>query len=321
MVKKKNNTVIKCHKCKKKIIELPFKCGYCDEFHCSDHRLPESHNCKYLEGKNKRNLNDWKDTLVNIDKNYQQDIDKPNDILNVKLFNSNKFFKKKKSQDIEIYDNVLLEELESTNYDTSDIESESDWSSVSIVSFIFIIGLSLFLAFGSTGESEYSYLSNYVYGGYDATSMDELPITYSISESCGSSQYGRINNAFNILSEESGYVVFFTYVNSNPDIDIKCHLEAVEEDGYYTSGLATLGTIGYSVSGSEIDFYNVNPISNNRFPGGCLTYPNTELHEILHTFGFDHNESRNSIMNSVSSGCVVRSIDNYIIRSLQDTYS
>jgi Zn-dependent protease len=35
---------VKCQYCNKEVA-LPFKCPFCDQFHCSEHRLPENHKC------------------------------------------------------------------------------------------------------------------------------------------------------------------------------------------------------------------------------------------------------------------------------------
>lgn len=46
---------MECDYCKKKIDSLPHACKYCGKIHCSNHLLPESHNCKDLgKAKNKK---------------------------------------------------------------------------------------------------------------------------------------------------------------------------------------------------------------------------------------------------------------------------
>jgi Zn-dependent protease len=37
-------TAVKCQYCNKEVA-LPFKCPFCNQFHCSEHRLPENHKC------------------------------------------------------------------------------------------------------------------------------------------------------------------------------------------------------------------------------------------------------------------------------------
>ena len=45
---------IKCKFCNSKIERIPFKCGYCNQTFCSEHRLPEKHNCETLKIINKQ---------------------------------------------------------------------------------------------------------------------------------------------------------------------------------------------------------------------------------------------------------------------------
>lgn len=40
----------KCSHCGKKIIQLPFKCKFCGEYFCTEHHLPENHECIGLKG-------------------------------------------------------------------------------------------------------------------------------------------------------------------------------------------------------------------------------------------------------------------------------
>jgi len=39
---------MKCQKCQKEVF-LPFKCPYCGDYFCSEHRLPENHECPRIE--------------------------------------------------------------------------------------------------------------------------------------------------------------------------------------------------------------------------------------------------------------------------------
>jgi len=39
---------MKCQKCQKEVF-LPFRCPYCGEYFCSEHRLPENHECPRME--------------------------------------------------------------------------------------------------------------------------------------------------------------------------------------------------------------------------------------------------------------------------------
>lgn len=43
-----------CYLCGEEFENMPFKCKYCGKKFCSDHRLPESHNCTYETGEKKK---------------------------------------------------------------------------------------------------------------------------------------------------------------------------------------------------------------------------------------------------------------------------
>lgn len=152
-------------------------------------------------------------------------------------------------------------------------------------------------------------------------SKSDLPITYKINLStCGSLMAERFNNAFKQIAKETEGIVSFQRVEGLANIDIICYLEVSEEGEYFTSAHATVGKIGGKADNAKMTFYNVDPIGNSRFSGGCVSYPNTEIHEIMHIFGYGHNETVGSIMNPISSGCRVLKIDDYIISDLKRVY-
>lgn len=41
---------MRCHFCEQEKEGLPFRCNYCGNYFCSDHRLPENHNCARVGG-------------------------------------------------------------------------------------------------------------------------------------------------------------------------------------------------------------------------------------------------------------------------------
>lgn len=49
----------KCNKCKKEITDLYFHCRYCNQNFCSEHRLPEDHECEELNKYKEQNKNRW----------------------------------------------------------------------------------------------------------------------------------------------------------------------------------------------------------------------------------------------------------------------
>ena len=72
--------MVKCDYCNHNIDGLPWRCKYCGQIHCSDHRLPESHNCDGLRAHKKRNSERWRKTFVEslgMDSNDEDTWDKP----------------------------------------------------------------------------------------------------------------------------------------------------------------------------------------------------------------------------------------------------
>lgn len=157
-----------------------------------------------------------------------------------------------------------------------------------------------------------------------------MPITYTLKEEeCGAVMTERIKKAFDIISNETDNVVIFEDVSNKSvnesqevDIVIHCYRELKEDKEFYISGEAIYSSEGANpnlIALSDINFYKVNPEANNQFSGGCTGYPNTEIHEILHTFGFEHKEGY-SIMNPISDGCRITMIEKEITDKLKEIY-
>ncbi len=151
-------------------------------------------------------------------------------------------------------------------------------------------------------------------------SQSDVLISYNINDDCSDYMSKRIRKAFRILTEETDSLLYFTEIGIGGDLEISCSIPKDRND--YDLGVADLGTIGYLVKGSTIDFYDIESREEEMSEGLCRRYPDVEIHEILHTFGFDHSTNRESIMAEQSEwGCDVESIDDYIIECLKYTYT
>lgn len=103
----------------------------------------------------------------------------------------------------------------------------------------------------------------------------------------------------------------------NTDILIKCFFDAPEDNKYWVQAEAVpLIFSPNKIVGGQLYFYNVRESS---YSGGCLEYPLTELHEMLHLFNYEHTES--GIMAPISLGCSQLKIDDWIIDDLKRIYS
>jgi hypothetical protein len=109
---------------------------------------------------------------------------------------------------------------------------------------------------------------------------------------------------------------------NDTEITIHCRFEQPQGVplGYlYTPGESKTINNGQIIESARIDFYNVISTLEYKRSGGCVNYPDLEIHEILHTMGFSHNSSKESIMNPKYVPC--NKIDEYIIEDLINTYS
>ncbi len=151
----------------------------------------------------------------------------------------------------------------------------------------------------------------------EAETSSSLLDSYSIDkESCGSFETGRINQAFNIIANQTDEIVKFYELDSNGDITINCFREIPKTLEYLVGGALADSTE------NSINFYGIDSFANNRFPGGCATYPNIEIREILHVLGFNYSNYRYSIMYGVAPpGCLIKDIDEHIVQELKDRYS
>lgn len=160
-----------------------------------------------------------------------------------------------------------------------------------------------------------------------------MPLVYKFNESapCYGFRLERIKLAFDELERVTDGKVSFVE-GDNPDITITC-TQYVENSGYLedkTIGQAYyINETGSSVIQSAyIEFFPVQTYG---------WYPRVEVHEILHTFGFEHNyDDPLSIMYPVNNDGaffyqydgednkdeLVRqnAIDPYIIQELKNTY-
>jgi hypothetical protein len=159
-----------------------------------------------------------------------------------------------------------------------------------------------------------------------------MPLVYKFNETspCSGVRLTRIKLAFEELERVTDGKVSFVE-GDNPDITITC-TQYVENSGYLekkTIGQAYINeTDGNVIKSAGIEFFPVQTYG---------WYPRVEIHEILHTFGFEHNVSGPlSIMSPTNNDEALfdkyegmdnkdelirqNAIDSYIIQELRNTY-
>ncbi len=151
-----------------------------------------------------------------------------------------------------------------------------------------------------------------------------IPITYKISDlnSCGKAVERRIYEAFEIIRNKTLNIVYFQQNNYSALIEINCFGNInIKESGFYTAGEGGPTSLQErKIIGGKVNLYNAK--IDNFYSGGCRTYPDVELHEIMHVFGFDHIDwkKKRSIMHD-GSGLECAKLDKEIIECLKNIYS
>jgi len=146
-------------------------------------------------------------------------------------------------------------------------------------------------------------------------------ISYFIHTDCPLEKNERMNLAFNLFSEEIRIISFIpVFENEQPDVEIICSPEEKtnidEGSDYFIAGEGgakeIIQTGRYNVITKGVILLYGNPQNAIK-----CDYPNTELHELIHVFGFDHSEDENSLMYPYLRSCLQKmddSIVNEVIR-------
>ncbi len=191
-------------------------------------------------------------------------------------------------------------------------EYDEKWDSHGVLTWIFIIVMIIFFtySYSFTGAGSYELINNKSSNTSEPQKLTQdnisyidevyrfyphftnLTITFSMKGINHSEKRKRMYNALEILEEQVGEFNFIEIDNyANADIKINFPLG---------NNLRTLGEakpiLDYkgNIEGGEIDMINIED-------EGCEDYPDTEIHEILHVFMFDHNPK--TIMKEYVGGC------------------
>jgi len=188
----------------------------------------------------------------------------------------------------------------------------------------------------------------------------DLPITFFIEnkEECGDYEVRKIRRAFDEIENVTNNLVKFKEINEPANIDLKCSfiedcyqykVDIREEEGViykyetvceHAKGTAQIiGSRGYEIIKAKIEIIGLAGFAEQTGKGasgfyiGNCGHLTTEIHEILHTFGYGHMPNPESIMYYAEDfvgytlqepgACIgsKKEIDQIIIDDLIDTYS
>lgn len=148
-----------------------------------------------------------------------------------------------------------------------------------------------------------------------------MPVTYSLNEAkCGAYESKRVKRAFDQITNATKGVVTFKKAESpgQGDINITC---TFLENCYKTSvdihdtyviryeticqhdlGLTTTKIYGNAITYAHIELFGLAGFSETKYDGpsgfyvGTCGHTITEVHELLHAFGYKHSSDNTSIM-------------------------
>jgi hypothetical protein len=153
---------------------------------------------------------------------------------------------------------------------------------------------------------------------YPNMKFNHKNISYEIDPLCSEDKKKRVIAAFEYLSNEVDKIVFNENLNS--DIEISCsELKKDIEGDYFIAGEGGAREI---VDTGRYNIINKGVISLYENPHGSIKcdWPNIELHELMHVFGFEHSTDKNSIMYPFMESCDQK-LDSSIITELNKLYS
>jgi hypothetical protein len=156
---------------------------------------------------------------------------------------------------------------------------------------------------------------------YPNMKFNHNQITFKINNDCDEENKESMVKAFKELSNKVNKLKFLS-TNSNPDITISCSQNSNDDIGekHFIAGEGgakeIIQTGRYNIVTEGVIFLYENLGINTI---NC-DYPNVALHELMHVFGFDHSDDKNSLMNPLLESCD-QILDQSIINQLNLIYS
>lgn len=201
--------------------------------------------------------------------------------------------------------------------------------------------------------------SDDVFSYVDKPHWGHMPVTYSVlnEKECGAYEANRIKRAFADITNSTNGAVYFRKVNSTESADIgiscsfveNCYRTSVEVYTDYSIryeticghqlGVTSTTLLGSQIVKADIGLFGLAGFAETKGEGpsgfyvGTCGHAITELHELLHAFGYPHSADNSSIMypeadtfsliTQKEGACIGsgRDIDKAIVEDLVRAYS
>lgn len=154
---------------------------------------------------------------------------------------------------------------------------------------------------------------------YPNMKFNHNKISYEIDSACEAEKQQRFITALNEIQNQVNEISFYNSEN-NSDIKISCSPgEEQTESDYFIAGEGgakeVIQTEKYNVITNGVVLLYGDPKNSLK-----CDYPNVELHELMHVFGFFHSSNENSLMYPYLESCDQK-LDSEIIEELKKLYA
>jgi len=155
---------------------------------------------------------------------------------------------------------------------------------------------------------------------YNNMKFNHNNLTYTIDEKCPSEKTKRVLEAFQYI-EKIIPSINFKPDSTTPDITVSCSLQEKEseEKDFFIAGEGGAKEIIQTKDYNVITHGIILLYKETEKSKKC-EWPNIEIHELMHVFGFNHSTNKNSLMYKYLESCE-QELDTSIIKKLNELYS
>lgn len=156
---------------------------------------------------------------------------------------------------------------------------------------------------------------------YSNMKFNHNKISYRIETGCPEEKKQRMIEAFNELSKHVPKITFYE-ITTTPDIEILCSQNNNEQinEKHFIAGEGGAKEIIETERFNIITEGIIYLYDNSNLKTLKCDYPNVEIHELMHVFGFEHSKNPKSLMYSLLESCEQK-LDQKIISLLNNLYS
>lgn len=154
---------------------------------------------------------------------------------------------------------------------------------------------------------------------YPNMKFNHNKLTYNIDLSCSSEKQKNVLEAFNLISDKVNISFYPSFENADIEVDCSKSEKYKEDSKFIVAGEGgareIVETGRYSIINSGVIYLYPNMENSIQ-----CDWPATELHELMHVFGFNHSLDKKSLMYPYLESCDQK-LDNSIFYEMNRLYN